>query len=924
LKKKPFAIFWLAFLALTAVSTGTLHAAKYPPGLRWREVSRGSFTIIFPAERLAEAEAALTAAEALNKKLASFWGFQPLGRTRIVLIDATDQPNGFATFFPFNLVGADLAEPPPDSELATSFASLDLVLAHELTHVFTLNAGSDLFRIAHGIFGNLPLLYSATQLPPWVIEGLAVEGESRLTGDGRLNHSPYRLMLDAARRDGLFPSWSRIAGMPVAWPGGTAKYLFGAGFMEFLAEKYGTDSLRQYLERVANQLILFGSSRDFKRTFGEPLGKLWDEYRDHAPARVAPAFQPLTTSGFLHQYPCPLGNDQLAYYRRDYRSRGAVDILDLQGGREKILFTMDAVNGLSFSEKENKIYLSAVDYFHAFNDFSDLYEYDMKKGRLTRLSRGGRLSQPAKKENSDEIFCVQRQDGRFFLALFDIRLRTVKTLSCSFAGLSQICLSPDQSRIAAAVKPAGGPWGIGLFSLSGELSLFITAPEADLSQPRWQGDRQLFFILAEKDTSRLASLSLDGNNGSVCIDPRLSAMRQFAFASDGREVYFTCYSGRGIELSRLGLDGLPFSPLGLTVASEVPSLKSKPIPASSRPYRFWRDLLPQWWSPALRTGGDEIQAGALTSGQDALGIHSFSLEGYYGFSSRRANISFNYTYDGLFPTLSLAYSDSVDYYSGSRSMQRSQELKLASLWPLRLRKRSQLYAYADLHLERRSYSDEYNSFTDTGSFNGSRLGLSFNSAREYYDSVSPADGIRCTLQGFLHPNGLGNEWGSRGTQLDMRQYIPFLRPGVLAWRLALARSWNAGDHFYTMGGREGESGSGLGGDNPFDLLRGFPAGFQFGDRGWQFNLEYRIPLFKIEKAVMPAVSLDRVYLNAFIDLGRLWDKYYTEQTAYSVGGEMVLRLAFGAAAAFDLSCGAAYGIAPEHYWRIYLRTGRSF
>jgi outer membrane protein assembly factor BamA len=360
------------------------------------------------------------------------------------------------------------------------------------------------------------------------------------------------------------------------------------------------------------------------------------------------------------------------------------------------------------------------------------------------------------------------------------------------------------------------------------------------------------------------------------------------------------------------------------VASEVPSLKSKPIPASSRPYRFWRDLLPQWWSPALRTGGDEIQAGALTSGQDALGIHSFSLEGYYGFSSRRANISFNYTYDGLFPTLSLAYSDSVDYYSGSRSMQRSQELKLASLWPLRLRKRSQLYAYADLHLERRSYSDEYNSFTDTGSFNGSRLGLSFNSAREYYDSVSPADGIRCTLQGFLHPNGLGNEWGSRGTQLDMRQYIPFLRPGVLAWRLALARSWNAGDHFYTMGGREGESGSGLGGDNPFDLLRGFPAGFQFGDRGWQFNLEYRIPLFKIEKAVMPAVSLDRVYLNAFIDLGRLWDKYYTEQTAYSVGGEMVLRLAFGAAAAFDLSCGAAYGIAPEHYWRIYLRTGRSF
>ena len=104
----------------------------------------------------------------------------------------------------------------------------------------------------------------------------------------------------------------------------------------------------------------------------------------------------------------------------------------------------------------------------------------------------------------------------------------------------------------------------------------------------------------------------------------------------------------------------------------------------------------------LAAGGDEIQAGVMTGGQDALGIHSYSLEGYYGFSSRRANFLFRYAYDGLFPTLSLAYQDSVEYYRGSGYSLRTQELKLASLWPLRIRKRSQLYAYADLHLERLS------------------------------------------------------------------------------------------------------------------------------------------------------------------------------------------------------------------------------
>jgi hypothetical protein len=922
-KKKLLAIFWLSCLFLAVTSAGILTAAKYPPGLRWREVSRGPFTIIFPAGRAAEAEAALASAETLHEKLLAFWRFRLLDRTRIVLSDSTDQPNGFATFFPFNLVEADLPESPPDSELAASRSWLDLVLAHELTHLFTLNAGSGLFRIAHRLFGNLPILYSTAQMPPWVIEGLAVEEESRLSGDGRLNHPPYRLMLDAARRDRLFPDWSRIDGLPAAWPGPTAKYLFGAGFMEFLAERYGTESFRQYLGRVANRLVLLSSSRDFKNTFGEPLGKLWLEYRNQAPAAngtasSGPAPEPLTDKGFFNQYPCPLGNDGLAYYHRDYRKRGTVEVLDLQSRQVKVLFKMDAVNCLNFAPKENRIFLAAAEYFHAFNDFSDLYQFDMKKRCLRRLSRGQRLSQPVKKENSDEVYCVQRRGGRYHLALFDIGRQTAKTLSRGFAGLSQMSLSPDQSLLAAAVKPEGGPWGIGLFSASGELNMFITAKGADLSQPRWQGEQKLFFIQTGQETSRLASLSLAGSGGSVCDDPRLSGLRQFTFSNDGREVYFTYFSGRGVEISRLGLDGLPFFAVEMTVASSIPEFKATAPPVPSRPYRFWRDLLPRWWSPAMRSSGDEIQAGIMTSGQDALGIHSYSLESYYGFSSHRANLLFQYVYEGLFPTLSLSFSDKSEYYRGSYNSWRTQEMKLASLWPLRIRKRSQLYAYADLHMERVSEINVQETYIIPSSYNGFRLGLAFNSAREYYDSISPADGIRFTLQGSIHPEGFGNKWASRSIQLDLRHYIPLFRPGVLAWRLALARSWDAGSHYYAMGGREVESGLGV--SHPFDLLRGFPAGYQWGDRGWQFNLEYRLPLFKIEKSIVPSVSLDRVYLNAFFDMGRLSSRYFSDPIAFSLGAEAVLRLAFGGSAAYDLALGAAYG----NQYQIYVRMGRSF
>ena len=934
MKKRLLAILWLSGFVLAASAAGIVRAAKYPPGLRWREVVRGPFTVIFPEGRATEAEAALAAAEALHEKLLAFWRFRPLGRMHIVLSDSTDQPNGFATYFPFNLVEADLPESPPDSELAGSRGWLDLVLAHEMTHLFTLNAGSGLFRLLHAVFGNLPLIYSATQLPPWVIEGLAVEGESRLTGDGRLNHPPYRLMLDAARRDGTFPDWSRITGMPAAWPGPAAKYLFGAGFMEFLAEKYGTDSLRKYLDRVAAQLILFSTGRDFKRTFGEPLGKLWEEYGKGRGRATAPVPAPLTASGFYHKYPCPAvlaGEKKLLYYRRDYRDRGAVAMLDLQGLEERKLFKMDAVNGLSYAAGEDRIYFSAVDSYRAFSEFSDLYEFDMRRGRLARLSRGQRLSQPLKNEKAGGLYCIQRRDGGYLLALFDLRKRTARALTRAFPGMAQPAASPDGSRIAVALKPEGGPWGIGLFSDSGEPGMFITAPGANLSQPRWHTQGTLLFILSTKETSRLASLSLEGKSGSVCDDPRFAGLQQFALSAESagsggdHEVFFTHFSGRGLEIARLPAGGLPFSPAQMTVALKIPEAPAAAVAAASpRPYRFWRDLLPRWWSPSLRQGGDEIQAGATTSGQDALGIHSFSLEGYYGLSSRRGNVVLQYVYDGLFPTLSLTYRDRSDYFSSGKYSKRLEELTVASLWPLRIRRRSQLYAYADVHWQRRSAISASGPLAIPGSANGGRLGFDFNSAREYYDSVSPTDGIRLTLQCSVQPRCRGNEWTSHGIQADLRHYIPLLRPGVLAWRLAAAKHWDKGPYFYDMGGNEGEAGSGLGDEHPFDLVRGFPSGYWQGDKGWIFNLEYRLPLFKIEKAVLPAVSVDRIYLTAFFDMGRLWQGKYPFRTLYSVGGEGVLRPAFGSTVTYDIALGAAWGFGPENHYKAYVRIGRSF
>ncbi len=251
-----------------------------------------------------------------------------------------------------------------------------------------------------------------------------------------------------------------------------------------------------------------------------------------AARRAAP--EPITKEGFSNRYPCALGESSLAYYHRDFRGRGTVETIDLTSGRNRVLFGMDAVNSLHFAGKEGKLYLSASDLFHSFSDFSDLYEFDLKKGRLKRLSRGGRLSHPVRHEDSGWTYCIQRRNGRCRLALFSEKTGEAKSISMAFAGMSQLSLSPDGRRLAAAAKPVGGPWGIALFQESGALDRFLTVAGSDLSQPRWQDGERILFVVSGRETSSLASYALDANSGWRLEDPQLAGTRQFDLSGDGR------------------------------------------------------------------------------------------------------------------------------------------------------------------------------------------------------------------------------------------------------------------------------------------------------------------------------------------------------------------------------------------------------
>jgi hypothetical protein len=269
ISRKPLALS-VILGAVLLVPILAAAATRYDPRLRFRTISTARFDIHFHqgeeslARRLAgfveeaasEVDAAIGAA---------------VGRIQIVLVSQDDVPNGWATPVPYNTIEIGAAPPPVESAIGNAPDWLRLVFVHEYTHIAHLSrAGGWLNGLRRG-FGRLPLLFPNLYQPIWAIEGIATWNETRQTNRGRVAAGDFRLRLKTAAAGDRFEPLDRVNGGNVDWPGGNGPYLYGAFFHEFLAQKYGADSVRTLAAETGRRIPYLGS-RAYKKVFGRSLG----------------------------------------------------------------------------------------------------------------------------------------------------------------------------------------------------------------------------------------------------------------------------------------------------------------------------------------------------------------------------------------------------------------------------------------------------------------------------------------------------------------------------------------------------------------------------------------------------------------------------------------------------------------------------
>jgi hypothetical protein len=365
----------------------------------------------------------------------------------------------------------------------------------------------------------------------------------------------------------------------------------------------------------------------------------------------------------------------------------------------------------------------------------------------------------------------------------------------------------------------------------------------------------------------------------------------------------------------------------------------------SLPYRPWGTLLPRYWMPALDSSDQQVKLGAETSGGDVLGRHVYTATVLYRVAgepgapgSRRYDWAAGYTYDRWLPTF---FADASDRTHFLRDVQtrggpivpadlREQNGEVGLFLPdFHVRYKQGVTASLNVQRQTLNIGGLAHGQSDR---NGLRLAWSLNSAKVYAYSISPEQGATMGVTGELVRRALGADAGASATTVDARSYLRLgRRHAILAVRAAFGAAWgDAGTArlFYLGGSGPNANPIDFGSDG-LNLLRGFDQNEFWGRRIAVVNVEYRVPLLRVERGIGTwPVFLRALHATGFFDAGKTWSNDFSLQPfERSLGAEVAAHLRLAYALPLTTAFGVAWPHDPHGFTRqpvVYFRLGHAF
>lgn len=692
-------------------------------------------------------------AEAAHTLLTRAYGATPRGKIRLVIVDQGDLFNGAATPAPTNRIIA-FAHTPIEGESFFTDDPIELLVTHELAHIFHLDEARRGWSVLRKMFGRSELTFPHLFDGSALIEGLATFYESGLTDGGRVRGARFPETLRAAVLETKGPKVDEAESDPGAWPL-DRHYVYGSLFLDHLADRYGSEappawmrrragSFRSIVSRGAGVGELFG---------GKSLAQEWNAWiaseRDEAlrlrerlraePPGLADTTRLCDVSHFTAFPRVSPDGSRMAFLATDEGRRPlGLYVADLQSCDARRIARVNSPHAIAWSPDGRSIVFSQLELVDNAREFGDLYRVEISSGAVTRITRSARLTSPDVHPSGRSIVAVQYDKERSRLVSIDVDSGSIAPLTefSDAIAWGPGRWSPDGMRLAAVRFIRGASLDLVLLSADGRVLQPLTNDRALEGVPEWDasapaGIRRLFFTSDRTGVRELYALELEGDGEprlyltarvatglhevTVVATARASSVTSTTGGSSARTTIVAIVGhADGRHLERLELDRAEWIAASAPAADyaqrpgplePLPVLENVTAPT---PYAPARDLLPTAWSPVFETVEElGVFAGAATGGVDVIGRHAWQANAALGPDARTIG-SASYAYQRfrhavLFGQISSAWRLEQRIESAAGELLRFERKRSAAVGvvlPWETLRRSTLFS-ANLELEER-------------------------------------------------------------------------------------------------------------------------------------------------------------------------------------------------------------------------------
>lgn len=900
---------------------------------QWRTSTSEHFQVHYLARHEAMAQRSLTIAEQVHDELLPFFKFAPQQRTEMVLVDDFDFSNGWATPLPFAQIRLFASPPQQISSLEHNDDWLQSLIRHEYVHVLHMELEGGVVASGRKVFGRAGLwlvppltLFPHAFTPSMMLEGLAVYLETNHEqGFGRLQSSYYSMQMREEVDSGQLDAMNSVILAQREWPTNRA-YLYGAYFVEFLADRFGEERLQAFLHGYARQIMPYFLLDSYLRSyFGQPLESLWQQYQIWLQQRfgdeLAELQQQQSTSELLtvasrRRQPTASDGEHLWYVESNGEDRPRVMQLIGQQAPQFIAWG-DGIQALAVNDQGQLAATRLLSYAdgRAWSDLFVLHEGDWQ--RVTKQQRLRALQWDAAHQR---WLATRSVDGLSEL----VAVTSSGEVTSLWRGqhgevLGELAVRSD-GVIVAAHKPRAQGWNLARFVGHWQA---LTNSQAVENSPAFLPDGRVVFSADYDGVFDLWALTLDTEELPL---QRLSQVASGAFAPQAwrGQLVWQQYGHSGFQLRVADIHELAaFSLQQWQGEYDYQWISGNDYP--SRDYSPWPTLRPRYWLPYWSANDDQSYVGFSTSGQDALARHNYSARLSYDLQQQQTDWALSYGMDNRW-LLSWQRSHRIDDVGFAELTRREDLLVLArqNLWA----------SFEDKWRWHIGISHEYERWVrgegpvtfDRAGLRESLLGIAttFDNRQSYLNVPGTGWGTYSLLVAESNDvlnsdyDGMRYQWEGRHT---------FDLPGRKTLTLAALAGY-AEDQAqpFRLGGSDFAVEGALLGRDEFSL-RGYGSSAAIGQNLYRTQVSYRHWLGRVERNwdTLP-LGMGDWYGNLFVEQGGAWFDDNKRPDMAAAGAELTAELILGYRLLLPVSAGVAYGFDQQRDgdWELYWRLGLSF